>query len=425
MNLAGWDIVSVVPADRVNAAMAASGARPAEFSYTEQPLKIEGRFGPWRIVPGGSVQLLHVDLPIAEGRYTDVQGTPPSADLAGLVLRVELALRLVPAPEDPGARDLVFDVVRDGLDTALPPVRALSLDGGEARLGPQASRVLMMALAACLSAHPDRIGFVFARARTTGPMEMAHHDWAWLETTKGNHLTILGSVVPPGPDMRPDHVDPRLLGNGQTRAFALSDRAFFMHVLGPWMNDGFRPRGKFRASSASVTLASPLSLPPRKEGSYVLHTVLHRLDFRRKGAGLQAAVIAQTRIKGASIVLHTEMLMAMRFAFDAKAGTVLLHPDPKPKTKSWAEGAGFWGRFEAIIANIVLLFMQESISAMAGSIAKSMHRMNTDAVRPITWHGQPTFKPASAVLDDCFFFAEAVNLAISEDAPSPGMLKRT
>lgn len=409
MKLGGWDLVSVVPADRVNAAMAASGATPAEFSYTEQPLKIAGRFGPWRIVPGGSVQLLHVDLPIAEGRYTDAQGTPPSADLAGLVLRVELALRLVPAPDDSGARDLVFDVVRDGLDTALPPVRALSLDGGEARLGPQASRVVMMALAACLSAHPDRIGFVFARARTTGPMEMAHHDWAWLETTKGSHLAMLGSVAPPGPDMRPDHVDPRLLGNGQSRAFALSDRAFFMRVLGPWMNDGFRPRGRFRASSASVTLAAPLRLPPRKESGYVLHTVLRRLDFRRKGAGLQVSVVARTRTDGVSVILNTEMLMVMRLAFDAKAGTVILHPDPKPHARTWAEGAGFWGWLEALIANIVLLFMQDSIAALAGSVAKSMHRMNTDDVRPVIWRGQPTFKPASALLDDCFFFAEAAD----------------
>lgn len=56
-------------------------------------------------------------------------------DLAGLVLRVELVLRLIPPPDDPGARDLVFDVMRDGLDTALPPVRPLALEGGEARMG--------------------------------------------------------------------------------------------------------------------------------------------------------------------------------------------------------------------------------------------------------------------------------------------------
>lgn len=64
MNLGGWDMVSVVPMDRVNAAMAASGHTPTDFSYRERPLRIKGRFGPWRIVPGGSVQLPHVDIPI-------------------------------------------------------------------------------------------------------------------------------------------------------------------------------------------------------------------------------------------------------------------------------------------------------------------------------------------------------------------------
>jgi hypothetical protein len=407
MNLDGWDMVSVVPMERVNAAMAASSDTPVDFSYRERPLLIEGRFGPWRIVPGGSVQLLHVDIPIAEGRYLDAQGRPPIVDLAGLVLRVELALRLIPAPDEPGAQDLVFDVARDGLDTALPPVRPLMLEGGEARMGAQASRVLMLALASCLSAHPDRISHVFARTRTSGPMDMAHHDWAWLETTKGGHLAMFGSIADPTPDMRPDHADPRLLNDGRSRAFALSDKTFFTRVLGPWMNDGFRPRGRFNIGAKGVSLATPLALPPRKEAGYLLRPVLHRLTFVRKGAGLRLSVYCMTRLDGHSITLHTEMTMTLPFAFDAKTGTVLLRPDPKPQSKTWAEGGGIWGQIEALIANFVLLFLQDSIAALASSIAKAMHRMNTGDVPPVAWRGQPAFKASTAALEDCFYFAEA------------------
>lgn len=334
MNLGGWDMVSVVPMDRVNIAMAASGHTPTDFSYRERPLRIKGRFGPRRIVPGGSVQLPHVDIPIAEGRSLDAQGRPPMVDLAGLVLRVELVLRLIPPPDDPGARDLVFDVMRDGLDTALPPVRPLALMGGKARMGAQASRVLMLALAVCLSAHPDRISHVFARTCTSGPLDMAHHDWAWLETSNARHLAMFGSLAPPTPDMRPDRADPQLLQDGRSRAFALSDKTFFTRILGPWMNNGFRPRGRFNAGAAAVSLTSPLALPPRKEGGYILQPVLHRLWLARKGAGLQQSGYCQARLDGHSITLHTEMTMTLPFAFDAKTGTVQLRLDPKPQSKT-------------------------------------------------------------------------------------------
>lgn len=406
MNLDGWDMVAVLPVDRVNAALAAGRGTPVEFSYREKPLVIEGRFGPWQIVSGGSVQLLHVDIPILDGRYMDARGRPPLVDLAGLTLRVEMALRLVPAPDEPGARDLCFDVLREGLDSALQPVRALALKGGEERLGAKATRVLMLALATCLSAHPDRIGHVFARARASGPLELEHHDWAWLESPTGGHLAMLGSVTPPSADMKPDHIDPRVLGNGPSRAFTLSDRAFFRRVLGPWMNTGFRPKGRFSIRAGGISLAAPLALPKRKESGFVLHPVLHRLDLHRKGAGLGLSVHCVTRIDGLTVELHTEMELVMPFTFDAATGTVSLRRDPKPKSRTWAVGSGFWGAIEAFIANLVLIFIQDSIGALANSIATMMHNMNTSKVQPITWPGQPPFQPKTAYLNDCFHFAE-------------------
>lgn len=78
----------------------------------------------------------------------------------------------------------------------------------------------------------------------------------------------------------------------------MSDKTFFTRNLGPWMNNGFRPRGRFNAGAAAVNLTSPLALPPRKEGGYILQPVLHRLWLARKGAGLQLSGYCQTRLDG-------------------------------------------------------------------------------------------------------------------------------
>lgn len=99
--------------------------------------------------------------------------------------------------------------------------------------------------------------------------------------------------------------------------------------------------------------------------------------------------------------------MTLPFVLDAKTGTVQLRLDPKPQSKTWAEGGGIWGQIEALIANLVLLFLKDSIAALAGSIAHALHRMNTGNDLPVAWRGQPAFRAGTAALVDCVYFAEA------------------
>ena len=411
MNLGGWDMVSAVGIGRINAALAAKADTATEFDFHEDTIRLSGTFGPWQIVQGGSVRLLHVTIPLTAGKYSDSLRRHHSIDLAGMALVAELALRLIPSTVEPGAEDLVFDLDRgDATDGAQPPVRILRLDGAEGRLDGESAKVVALALGAALSAHPDHVGHVFARARKTGAdtgsLAMPYHDWAWMETAGGEgHMALLGALSAPTAAMAPDPIDPRIMGAG-VAAFALSDCAFFSRVLAPWLNTHFHPRGSFVGSASGVTLKGNVQLPAAKSSGYTLRPLIETMRFTRKGAALQVDLHTRTRIDGHSVQIMTDMRMTLPLAFDAKSGSVALKPDPAPQCRSWAEGTGFWGGLEAFIANLVLIFAQDQIVALVRSIAHATQKMAAPTSTTVMWPGQPDFQASSAELVDCFFFAD-------------------
>lgn len=410
MSLNGWDVVSVVATSVINKSLRDNTQKLCtKFKYREEGLRISGTFGAWQIAPGGSPRKLIVDLPIENGTMRTSVWRKDRHSLKGMTLRVELALRLLPAPIEGGARELVFDLDRtDGLGAEIP-VTAIDLIDPADRLSSEDARVLMITLAACLTNHADQVSFVFASvgALQGGVFATEHQDWAYLEAEGGGEfLALVGAIHPPSENMSADTISPAIFTKDTRASLAISGRALCELVLGPWLNENFRPKARFSANGERVRLQSPCRLPVQSRDGFRLKPVLRELLITKTERGFKFDIGAITDVEGQSVRLHTKLQMTMKFAVDNAAGTVKLVQDQKPQSKTWAEGTGFWGSLIQFIANIVLLFMQDQLAATVNGIAAGMIKLNTPTAQPVTWAGLPDFKATKITTDGFLLYRD-------------------
>ncbi len=173
MSLDGWDLVSVVDVAAANDRLrSASNELLTKFSCHEDDLRINGEFGSWQIVPSGSRQKLHVDLPIKKGEMRINPGTVTRYVLTGMVLRVELPLRLNDPMQNTVPSNLAIDLERRNLVAAHLPVTVVELIDPDQRIGGDDERILADSLIECLEEHQDKIALVFAFAISNAGLSM-------------------------------------------------------------------------------------------------------------------------------------------------------------------------------------------------------------------------------------------------------------
>jgi hypothetical protein len=86
----GWDVVSAVRIDDINAAIAAAGTSPTEFSADiAEGSATSGKFGAWSIAPGGNGLLINLRVPLRDVTV-ERNGKTATLDEAEAVVRVEL-----------------------------------------------------------------------------------------------------------------------------------------------------------------------------------------------------------------------------------------------------------------------------------------------------------------------------------------------
>ncbi|GAA6189820.1 TULIP family P47-like protein [Litorivita sp. NS0012-18] len=412
MNLSGWDFFSAVSVPMLNAALAENAARlVSDFKFKQDGIEIEGRFGPWRIVRGGSVQKLYVALPVVSGSIRGVVRRKRT-DLAGMELLVEIGLRMLPEAGGAEGHKLVFDIGQeDGANGGL--AHAIDLTVPQGRLTHMQIAVVKEALTDCLNAHAEQVAFVFAHIKTRGAPEAAwlhlpHHDWANLETQDGPHfLALFGSRAKPSAAMAPTRVDPALVKGDASAYFAVSNDLYMAAQVLPWLNANFRPKAPFAKKGAVVHLAKKVKLA--KAGGY--QPVLEGLSFKIAKGGL--AISAQARIDlnflGTDLMVTTDLLMP--FFLDAKTGRVGLRRDPKPRQKHWVEGSGLVGKIVAAFISLFLPLFRGLIENTVNGFAHAMQGANNPMAQPIAWTATRDFKPSRAEVRDCLWMAD--------DRPAP------
>lgn len=175
MNLFGWDAVYATTIKQANNYLINNTKNLlSSFSCTDKEYSAKGDFGAWQIVPGGSGQLLHLEITIKSGSIT-VGGN--SADLSGCSAIFEIALKLIPSGN--GAKHLCFNFKAVGKKTGGDPDEGLivslnKVKDPDGKLNSLQKALFPEAIASSLVAHADTISHIFA---TIDMVPSAKHSW--------------------------------------------------------------------------------------------------------------------------------------------------------------------------------------------------------------------------------------------------------
>lgn len=407
MNLHGWDTMSATSLPLVNEALRAGADQLiTEFRFVDDGISVQGRFGAWQIVEGGSMQLLHVALPIEEGTLQGLGNDP--VDLAGVTLVAEIALRLLPSP-DGDSNNLMFSF-SDNMKIEDEALHATALQDPQGKLSGLDEALTKATLLKALNAHGEKVAFVFASVKARGTasgdwLQTPHVDWANVRLGSGRqYLMILGALNKPTAAMRPDKIDHKLFeGDGQAY-FAVSHRIFYERLLADQLNRHFRPKTRFSGASSGV-ISRPVALPPTKTPFGRKTPRLDSLAFRFKGSALAVDARTHTPISHTASV-HLNAKLAMPFSHSPKTGKFGFLPDKRPKHKSWVKDTSIFKFLSEPILNLVLKIVGKQIGGSVNAIAGKLQNINTPDAVPAHWLGVRDFFASRAKLAECLWFCD-------------------
>ena len=245
MNLTGWDLVFAISTDAVNRALKANQrALLTDFKLTGDVVA-SGTYSSWRIVPGGSGQLIDLELTISGGQC---QHGTQSVSLANAKVTLKVALSLLPTAS---GQKLTFDF-KDA------PVTLVGITGVPA-LGEIGAAALGTAIAADLAQRADQITFVLASVSPVGsggptwlnPTKLAF-SYA-LPEGKGPVLGIFAVTRNVDISHLDRDVDPVVIGSGEV-GLAMAPSLFLANVFGPAL------AAAFNANANQIVLDGPNAL---------------------------------------------------------------------------------------------------------------------------------------------------------------------
>lgn len=267
MLLNGWDTVFVANADALNASLARSTSKLQQsFSFSEQGFSTSGTFGTWSIVPGGSGQLLVLQIDITSGTMK-ISADGASIDVSGMGVQLLVNLQLLPSPDALSRQSLVFDfqqvgpVAGPGVVTPHDVVTSKSLSLLQ-------KTALGNAIANTLVQHAGEVSFVFATINPTQNSTIS-----WIDPVASKYAYVAPAGLPPAIAILsvvtqrdvsglPLLVDPSILQGAGNAGLAIEPGLFLEKVMGPALLQSLRTSGTLVLNSSGLLVnTGRLSLP--------------------------------------------------------------------------------------------------------------------------------------------------------------------
>ncbi|HEX5493226.1 MAG TPA: TULIP family P47-like protein [Mycobacteriales bacterium] len=414
----GWDTVSAASVDAVNHVLQAdprmvltsfSFSLPAPADY-----RGDGQFGPWRIVPGGSGQLLHIELPITSGTLT--KGTGAAVPIAGLSAVVEVALELLPSRTQTGDRDLRFTMNSVGDQpgrTGPGVVTPIRLDDPAKKLGFEAGAVLLAAIAAALAQHGGSVAWIFA---TVGPvtgtdswLSPSASGFCYYESAAGGYLAVFNLTGGTDIAALPRKVEPALVAGGPAAAFAFSRELFLRHVIAPKLPDSFghgtnAATFRFEPSDSSIVNTGRIPTDSVKSGAIWYDPYIDGLKITVEGSTLVTSVHGSCDM-GLGITMTFAVQSRNETSVDTATGTMTFRRDANPTTHHeasipWYDW--FLGPIPDLVMAIVVPIVADSIADGLNAHASAAPIENIGDLS-IHWTGFEKFHATAAGLNDSFY----------------------
>jgi hypothetical protein len=380
-----------------------------------------GKFGSWRIVPGGSGTIIRLVIPIAAGSLT-AKGRLGNveADLAGISVTLETDLTQVPSAAAADQKELRF-AFQSGEAPGAKLATVIGVDGPPDKVA-KSSELLKTHLPQCLNANAANFAYVFATIRIAKPgadtwlaPAQCAYCFAQPQGSAETFVALLGSsaTAPIRPqDLR---VDPALLGGTEPPGadsgyLAVSKTMFLSHVVVPALQRIFpgTTADSYRVDSSAQRIVNTgrFALPsvPSRNGT---HTPgVKTLEITADHGALITYLQGDCDL-GLNITLHFSARTTCAVQFDKGEQSFLFRPDPHPDITSSADipwydyGLLLLGIPGIIIAGIEVSVLQGFEAALrSGGIRMSPTQGGIYSLR---WGGMRAFQIAEAGFADSFY----------------------
>lgn len=412
MNLNGWDIVYVADADVINNALARNTANLSQkFAWSDGGFSASGIFGTWSIVPGGSQDLLMLQIQISSGSMVLTAGGAP-IDVGGMAAQLLVNLQLLPSPTQPAAQALMFQL------SGVPPQTGAGVvsphdivNAGALTLVQKAA--LGNAIANSLVENAGEISFVFA---TLSPAAASNVPWLTPVASRYAYLSpaglptaiaILSVVTQRDTSSLPLNVDPAILQGGGNAGLAISPDLFLANVMGPALLQSLQTSGTL-AFDGSGTLRNTgtLQLPEIDKAGESYYPQIDSLAVTITDTETNVAINGSCDMHmGVSMTFSANSGIGVALAADdaslqlTTVGTPTFHKDVDIP---WYDHLFdiFGGIAEAILQICVAAISDELGSGISDITSADALVQTAPAV--VTWADTGGFQPQSATLATAF-----------------------
>lgn len=419
MNIYGWDTVTALSVDEVNKSLEANRSKLIqEFKVSGQTLSgtytLQGIFGAWRIVQGGSGNLLRLEVPLTAGTIQAAGGKP--IDVAGADTVVDVSLDLLPAAAG-NAQNLVFALHKAAQfgDTPQPgavtPVAFNAPAAVSAALGPVGTRLVLDAVAQALAADAAAVSYVFASVNLVPPsanswLTPVRSAYVYQEVVGGGaYLAILSTLTARDTSQLQHSVDPELFAGGGNAAFAISQDVFLADVVAPVLPQAFGGGSNagcfgYDAGRHLITAAHSFGCSQVKAGAIWYTPNVTALKIGVVGGSLAMSVNGNCDLK-AEISMDWWITSQYPLRFDPATQRISFAGDPNSRSGHtthipWWYLAG--GIFAEAVTQVVVSVISDSLSSDLSSRLGSVGLANI-AAQTVAWQGMRQFAVTSARLD--------------------------
>ena len=419
MNIYGWDTVTALSVGAVNRALAANSKQLIqEFKVSGSTFgnsyQLQGEFGAWQVVPGGSGNLLRLAVPIVAGSIQP--GAGAAVDLAGSTAVVEISLDLLPTA-DGRSQHLVFALHQAAQTGATPqpgvvtPITLTAPAPATAALGPLGVSLVLDGVAAAMAADAAAVSYVLAAVNLVPPasnswLTPVESSYVYEEVSGGGaYLAVLSTVSSRDISQLARTVDPELFAGGGDAAFAISEDLFLEQLIRPALPQvfgGSANAGCFGYDPVKhvITAAHQFGIAEVKEGAIWYTPNVTTLSLGVVGGSLAMAVNGNCDLKAG---ISMDFWVTSQYPMQYQAATAKISFGGDPHANSGHSASipwWFWagGLLVEAITQIVVSVITDSLASDLSSRIGSVG-LAALAGQPVTWQGMSQFEVTGARLD--------------------------
>lgn len=401
MDLYGWDTAYATDFAILNNALAGDASLPSKFASTQSGITASGVLENWRLVPGGSGPLLHIQVALTSGNISG--GTDPAADLAGVSLIFEVNLTLLPTAVK-GVKVYRLDLKTVGKKGDPPKpgvVLPYSISDPNGKLGFEQKIALPAMIAGVLVQQADDFTVAFARVNLVAPATNS-----WLTPVKvrydvyagsgKDYLVIYAATSARNVDGLDTNVDPALLAGAGPMYYGISGNLFLEHAVLPLMpklfNHSKAADFKFNASKSAIVNTTSFAAGKVKSGAIWYHPEITKVSLRISGDEIVTDVSGTCDL-GMGITMTFSIQSKSKSSFDPKTGRLSFAKDKHPTENHHAKIP--W--YDYVLGPIPDIVMAVVVPMVASGIANgitaelSKETIGKEGAQNVKWPGMNGF----------------------------------